>query len=326
MRHESHDPDPFALSFRMATLKAGVWPTFIVVVYCVIYFSRTWTDPHRPLLLVLLGIAAAASVAVALLPMERVVRSAWREPFFISWSTTLIVLITATSLLDGGVHSPLTSLFFLPLVYASLSYPLASMMVVGVLDLGSYVLLSALTERQAKGHALVFSGALVAATVICAWQARNHAKHRRDLAIASRTDPLTGCLNRRGFEDRLSSSLAHGGEVTLLVFDLDDFKRVNDEHGHAAGDELLRWVADVLRATLRAEDVVGRLGGDEFAAIVVGGDPLFVMRRVVAALGERIEASAGAAVFPHDADTPGRLHAVADASMYAVKRRRGTPV
>ena len=221
------------------------------------------------------------------------------------------------------MHSPLTALFFLPLVYASLSYPFAAMMVVGVMDLGCYVLLSVLTKVQDDGHAFVFSGALVTATVICAWQARNHAKHRDDLEIASRTDPLTQCLNRRGFEERLQSSLALGREVTLLVFDLDGFKRVNDEHGHAAGDELLRWVAGVLRATLRAEDVVGRLGGDEFAAIVVGGDPLLRhaprrRRARRARLGVR-----GLAIFPHDGDTPGRLHAVADASMYADKRRRG---
>jgi diguanylate cyclase (GGDEF)-like protein len=326
MRTESHDADPFAVSFRMRTLKTGVWPTFIVIVYCTIYYARTWGEPHRPLLLGLLSVAAGSSIVVALLPMERIVRGAWREPFFITWSGTLIVLVTVTASLDGGVHSPLTALFFLPLVYASLSYPFAAMMVVGVMDLGGYVLLSVLTKVQDDGHAFVFSGALVTATVICAWQARNHAKHRADLVIASRTDPLTQCLNRRGFEDRLKSSLALGREVTLLVFDLDGFKRVNDEHGHAAGDELLRWVAGVLRATLRAEDDVGRLGGDEFAAIVVGGDPLFVMRRVVAALGERVPASAGVAVFPHDGDTPGRLHAVADASMYADKRRRGTPV
>jgi diguanylate cyclase (GGDEF)-like protein len=326
MRREPYDTDPFAVSFRMRTLKTGVWPTFVAIAYCTVYCLQTWEQPHRSLLLGLLAVATVASVAIALLPMEPVLRGAWREPFFIAWSGTLIVLVTITTALDGGVGSPLTSLYFLPLVYASLSYPFGSMMVVGLLDVGGYVLMSALTREASEGHAFVFSGALVTATVICAWQARNHAKHRAELELASRTDPLTQCLNRRGFEERLQSSLALEREVTLLVFDLDDFKRVNDEQGHAAGDELLRWVADVLRATLRAEDVVGRLGGDEFAAIVVGGDPLFVMRRVVAALGERIQASAGVAVFPHDGDTPGRLHAVADASMYAGKRRRGTRV
>ena len=78
----------------------------------------------------------------------------------------------------------------------------------------------------------------------------------------------------------------------------------------------------MLCATLRAEDVVGRLGGDEFAAIVPGGDPYFVMRRVVAALAERVSVSAGLAIFPHDGQTPDALHAFADASMYLDKRRR----
>ena len=326
MRTEPRGGDPFAVSFRMQTLKTGVWPTFIVFVYCTVYYGRTWQQPHRPLMMGCLTIALAASAAVALLPMERIVRGVWREPFFVSWSGTLIVLITVTATLDGGVHSPLASLFFLPLVYASLSYPFGSMLLVGVMDIGSYVLLSLLTTQQTIGHAFVFSGALVTATVICAWQARNHAKHRDELARTSRTDPLTGCLNRRGFEQQLEAELQARDEVTLLVFDLDSFKRVNDQNGHAAGDELLRWVADVLRATLRTDDVVGRLGGDEFAAIVVGGDPLYVMGRVVAALAERVSASAGAAVFPHDGDSPDTLHAVADAAMYADKRRRSVLV
>ena len=314
--------DPFAVSFRMGTLKTGVWPTFLVCIYCTIYYVWTWGQPHRPALLACTLVAAGASAVIALLPMERIVRGEWREPFFISWSTSLIVIVTVTAGLDGGTASPLTSLFFLPLVYASLSYPFRSMLLVGVLNLSGYVLLSVLTANPASGHAFVFSGALVTATVICAWQASNHASHRGDLARASRTDPLTGCLNRRGLEERLRAELRSRDEVTLIVFDLDGFKRVNDLHGHAAGDELLRWVADVLRATLRAGDVVGRLGGDEFAAIVTGGDPPSVMRRVVAALGERVSTSAGVAVFPHDGDTPGGLHAVADAGMYADKRRR----
>jgi diguanylate cyclase (GGDEF)-like protein len=326
MRTEPRGGDPFAVSFRMQTLKTGVWPTFLICVYCTIYYLWTWGEPHRSALLVCTAIAVTSSGLIALLPMERIVRGRGREPFFITWSTSLVVLVTVVARLDGGVSSPLTALYFLPLVFASLSYPFRSMLVVGVLNVCGYVCLSLITPVQGHGHAFVFSGALVTATVICAWQARNHAKHRDDLARASLTDPLTGCLNRRGFEERLLSDLEDKDEVTLLVFDLDGFKRVNDQHGHGAGDELLRWVAGVLRATLRAEDVVGRLGGDEFAAIVPGGDPYFVMRRVVDALAERVSVSAGLAIYPHDGETPDALHAFADASMYLDKRRRRTAV
>jgi diguanylate cyclase (GGDEF)-like protein len=322
MRTEPRSGDPFAVSFRMQTLKTGVWPTFLITIYCAIYYVVTWDEPNRSLLMGCCAIAVGTSTLVALLPTERIVRGRWCEPFFITWSSSLVVLVSVVAWLDGGVSSPLASLFFLPLVYASLSYPFRSLLVVGVVNLACYVLLSIITPVQGHGHAFVFSGALVTATVICAWQARNHANHREELARASLTDPLTGCLNRRGFEDRLQDDLATKDEVTLLVFDLDGFKRVNDQRGHGAGDELLRWVAGVLRATLRAEDVVGRLGGDEFAAIVPGGDPYFVMRRVVDALAERVSVSAGLAIFPHDGETPDALHAFADASMYLDKRRR----
>ena len=326
MRSQPRRGDPFAVSFRMQTLKTGVWPTFLICIYCTIYYLMTWNEPHRPALLACTAIAVTSSGLIALLPMERIVRGRGREPFFVSWSTSLVVLISVVAWLDGGVTSPLASMYFLPLVFASLSYPFRSMLVVGVLSVCGYVLLSLITPVQGDGHAFMFSGALVTATVICAWQARNHAKHRDELARASLTDPLTGCLNRRGFEERLLKDLEAKAEVTLLVFDLDGFKRVNDQHGHGAGDELLRWVAGVLQATLRAEDVVGRLGGDEFAAIVPGGDPYFVMRRVVDALAERVSVSAGLAIFPHDGETPDALHAVADTSMYLDKRRRRAAV
>ncbi len=96
----------------------------------------------------------------------------------------------------------------------------------------------------------------------------------RDQRIAylqdlSLTDELTGLLNRRGFIQAFGRALAgarrYGHEGMLLYCDLDDFKSMNDIHGHAAGDELLRHIARVLGDSVRAIDIVGRLGGDEFA-------------------------------------------------------------
>lgn len=88
------------------------------------------------------------------------------------------------------------------------------------------------------------------------------------------TDELTQLANRRGFEQELNRALSRAErqdeEGVLVYVDLDEFKPVNDTHGHAAGDEVLRQVAKVLRENIREMDVIGRLGGDEFAILLTG--------------------------------------------------------
>ncbi|MHB1382486.1 MAG: GGDEF domain-containing protein, partial [Thermoleophilia bacterium] len=88
------------------------------------------------------------------------------------------------------------------------------------------------------------------------------------LAILSTTDELTGLLNRRGFFQSIKPLLhlaqRNGNHVSFLICDLDDFKKVNDTHGHQAGDRVLKQVANVLKSNVRASDVVGRYGGEEF--------------------------------------------------------------
>ena len=89
-------------------------------------------------------------------------------------------------------------------------------------------------------------------------------------------DSLTGLYNRQRFLEHLGTSISrlgrHGGEVSILLLDLDKFKPVNDTYGHQAGDLVLRVIGDRLKDTLRTSDVVGRLGGDEFAIILESGD------------------------------------------------------
>ncbi len=89
--------------------------------------------------------------------------------------------------------------------------------------------------------------------------------------IATR-DSLTSVLNARAFPDELGQELGrnrrYGLPLALIYLDLDDFKRVNDAHGHATGDAVLRLVADAMRSAVRQSDLVGRLGGDEFAVLM----------------------------------------------------------
>lgn len=90
-------------------------------------------------------------------------------------------------------------------------------------------------------------------------------------------DALTGLLNRRRFEDGLEEELAQvrrfGDEAAVLTLDVDNFKHINDHHGHAAGDAVLRAIADTLRQRTRATDRVGRLGGDEFGVVLARSSP-----------------------------------------------------
>jgi diguanylate cyclase (GGDEF)-like protein len=91
---------------------------------------------------------------------------------------------------------------------------------------------------------------------------------------ASTVDPLTGLLNRHGLDDRFEElrqqALVTAAPIAVVLFDLDHFKRVNDEHGHDAGDRLLRAVADAVRGTLRTFELVYRIGGEEFLVLLPG--------------------------------------------------------
>jgi diguanylate cyclase (GGDEF)-like protein len=150
-------------------------------------------------------------------------------------------------------------------------------------------------------------------------------------------DPLTGMWNRRYFEERLAeeqsrSQRAGGRRFSVLVVDINDFKAINDDHGHPAGDALLKWAGEFLATHLRTHDVPCRTGGDEFAVILPD-----VSRedatRLVARLREQLVAanagreialslSLGTATWPEEGGTVAELIAHADEEMYADKRRQ----
>ena len=111
---------------------------------------------------------------------------------------------------------------------------------------------------------------VVGAAFIVLMMAKERSESQYKMAAA--TDPLTGLLNRRGLMEGaqliLERSACNGGGVSLLMFDLDHFKSINDRYGHAVGDAALRIFAETIRSTMRDGDVIGRLGGEEFAALV----------------------------------------------------------
>jgi diguanylate cyclase (GGDEF)-like protein len=159
-----------------------------------------------------------------------------------------------------------------------------------------------------------------------------------ELAHQARHDALTNLLNHAAFTRELELELErgkrYGSSVTLVFLDFDDFKEINDTHGHLAGDQALRRVAKVLRAELRQSDLAGRMGGDEFAAFLIESDqetgPVFLdrLRRRIDELAHSgellvpapIAISAGVTRFPEDGEDAETLFAVADARLYEAKR------
>ena len=161
-------------------------------------------------------------------------------------------------------------------------------------------------------------------------------RDQRRLTYLARYDPLTGLMNRTLFNERLESAVARartdGSLVSLMFLDLDDFKGVNDRHGHAVGDDLLKQVAERLTGSIRESDSVARLGGDEFTVVLEGNhrieDAGNVATKILAALSVpyningielRTSVSIGIALYPVDDDNAQDLLRDADIAMYSAK-------
>jgi diguanylate cyclase (GGDEF)-like protein/PAS domain S-box-containing protein len=184
--------------------------------------------------------------------------------------------------------------------------------------------------RDAAGRPIRFSGANS--------DISDRKQAEDELAYLAHFDALTGLPNRALFRDRLAGAMARakrsGHTLALLLFDLDRFKEVNDVHGHAAGDAVLRAVATRVRGRLRQTDTVARLSGDEFTVILdsieAPEQALAVAAKIREALAESpvaieghdliIGASIGIALYPRDAQTADELIQCADTAMYTAKR------
>ena len=324
---EEHLLDPSELSFRRDSVPAGGWITFIAVGMAAVYVAG-WTHEHAAAYATLLGLGAVGGVVVLLLPWNAILRSRWREPAFITWSMLDVALILALAAIDDGGDSPLALLLFIPIVFAGVSYPRGSVLIVSAAVLGSYLAL-AIADDTDGGVTLMFTGTLACTALMSWWQARNHERRRELLLVASRTDPLTGALNRRGFQQAAATLLAGvsrlGHPASLVLLDLDRFKDYNDAHGHAAGDELLCWVVQRMRNALRPTDSVARMGGDDFALLLAGADRTAAetaVARVRDELSSRVQVSCGLASAPAQGEHLDALYRRADSELYDTKRAR----
>jgi len=165
--------------------------------------------------------------------------------------------------------------------------------------------------------------------------ALDNAKTRARLELQAQTDSLTGLYNHRYFHEHVRSELTRASRnrdtVALLMLDIDDFKKVNDIYGHGTGDQVLRELAEQLKAAVRGSDLVCRLGGEEFG-VVMGScgteDAVALANRLTERLRElefgpagKITVSVGVAEGPVNASNPRELIACAEAAMMTAKAR-----
>jgi diguanylate cyclase (GGDEF)-like protein len=184
-------------------------------------------------------------------------------------------------------------------------------------------------DREPSSHEIEQAEHLATSSISALENARRYGEARK----LAETDALTGLFNQRFFQETLRREVTRAHryqrKLTLIVFDLDDFKSINDQVGHLAGDRVLTQAADRLREAVRSVDVACRIGGDEFAVIMPesaaeDGEQLF--RRVHnsmrgTALGpdeQRLRLSGGIAELLHG-DTPASLFERADAALYRAK-------
>lgn len=197
-----------------------------------------------------------------------------------------------------------------------------------------------LSVRSPDGEELPTRDEIVGVTRAFDHMTRMVAEQRAELERIAMRDGLTGLLNRRSFDHQIELEMRRadrlGYPLAVLMLDLDGFKRINDTHGHQAGDDALVRAAAALRAAVRDVDIVARYGGDEFTVIQPGSDleaALVAGTRIRAAIeglgividppsGTLLRASVGVAAWRPGQD-PGALVAAADAALYRAKARGG---
>ncbi|HET9153720.1 MAG TPA: GGDEF domain-containing protein [Solirubrobacterales bacterium] len=276
-------------------------------------------------------VGGLAGFAVA----DRFMRTSSRPALWVAaaWAV-LPALLLGSVLVTGGATSPVLVWFALPAVTLGFRFEPRGMVVGTVYVLTMFLAAAVAPDPHAaweQRQEVIAIAALIVSTVILSGALvesdRAH-RHRSTL------DPLTGLFNRNALEQRLEEldgqpcDPAHGTSHAFLLCDLDHFKQVNDQFGHATGDAVLQDVAYTMRATLRAGDSIYRVGGEEILVILPGagrGDACEIAERLRVAVRERrpsgvtVSLSIGVAVAEPDRLDTDDILARADASLYAAK-------
>jgi diguanylate cyclase (GGDEF)-like protein len=271
---------------------------------------------------------------VPLLALDRVLQRVSRPERLVAGSLSLhAVLILTGAAVSGGVRSPLLPWVAIPVVTAAARFRLPVFLVGALLATMGLITSAAVGSPDVLAHnpAPVLAVIVLLGTLVVAQQPVLNAelRWRRDAVL----DPLTGLLNRQGLQGRFREVAEQArltdAPVSLVMCDLDGFKGLNDEHGHACGDAVLKDVAYVLRKELRSFELLYRIGGEELLLVLPGAglrpgcDVAEQVRRTIESslpAGLRVTASVGVSTATGDEIQFTPMFEAADRALYEAKR------
>jgi diguanylate cyclase (GGDEF)-like protein len=279
---------------RLADLtSAGMWTTAGLVGAAVFLLPGSPRE-HVAVGVAIAGLAVLWGIASWVLYLTRRTMSLATRALVTAGAAPVV---TAAIWASGGASSflgPLllfTALFIAYFFPPRMAWPLVALyaLVYATPMLYDPTALDVSYPARTVGFAVAIAGEAVAMQLLKRRLLRAEARQR----VMAERDPLTALYNRRSFDAALAAALRGSSGTALVLFDFDDFKAINDDHGHPAGDAVLRAVAEACDAVVREGDCLARIGGDEFAVVAPGARSTGVAR-IVASLEEAI----GAADFP----------------------------